>query len=349
MSSGVNALTYYKNKLSVDQGGKLYKELREEVSGAGILDRSYWYYTLIMLFAVVGYFVTMLGFYFFNSPVQIIFCALLFSIFTVQLAGLVHDAGHRAIAKSTKANNIIGYFVGAIVAASFDNWVLRHNNHHAHPNEEHDSQQDVPILSFTEKRFLGKSGIERLLAKNQAYAYYPLLSLGSFAQRIGDLLYEINQGFTAKSILRLLLFSIGLFIWFPLPFLVLPLPKALLVFLAVHFLTGFYMTNVFAPNHKGMPQIKKGTKVSFIEQQIVTARNIVSNWYYDFVYVGVNYQIEHHLFPNCPRNKLHLITPYVLEICRKYDLSYTSVGVIESNKIIISELNRIAKIAQASS
>lgn len=106
------------------------------------------------------------------------------------------------------------------------------------------------------------------------------------------------------------------------------------------------MYNIFAPNHKGMPQLPKDIKISFMEHQIMTTRNIYGHWLTDFVYLGLNYQIEHHLFPNCPRNKLKLITPYVEDICRKMNLEFTRVSVLESNKIILSELNRIAKTAE---
>src|SRR5207253_9461069 len=96
-----------------------------------------------------------------------------------------------------------------------------------------------------------------------------------------------------------------------------PLAKVLVLFAVVHRTMGFYLSNVFAPNHKGMPQIAEGTEISFLEQQISTSRNITPGWLVDFVYFGLNYQIEHHLFPTCPRSKLKQITPYVLEICAR--------------------------------
>jgi delta8-fatty-acid desaturase len=58
--------------------------------------------------------------------------------------------------------------------------------------------------------------------------------------------------------------------------------------------------------------------------------------------IGLNYQIEHHLFTHCPRNKLKLLTPYVKRICKKYGLEYTDVGIVETNKIILRELNEVA-------
>src|SRR5260221_568858 len=123
------------------------------------------------------------------------------------------------------------------------------------------------------------------------------------------------------------------------------LAKALLVFFIVHTATGFYVSNIFAPNHKGMPQLGKHVKISFLEHQIMTSRNIYGHWLTDYVFMGLNYQIEHHLFPNTPRNKFKKITPYVMEICRRRKLEFIQTGIIESNKIILSELRRIAASA----
>ncbi|MGD9891196.1 MAG: fatty acid desaturase, partial [Dehalococcoidia bacterium] len=72
-------------------------------------------------------------------------------------------------------------------------------------------------------------------------------------------------------------------------------------------------------------------------------RNITPGRFVDFMYFGLNYQIEHHLFPTCPRNKLKLITPYVKEICARTGLEYTQADIITSNRIILGELNSVAR------
>lgn len=56
--------------------------------------------------------------------------------------------------------------------------------------------------------------------------------------------------------------------------------------------------------------------------------------------MGLNFQIEHHLFPNCPRNKLNLIAPYIQEICKKHRLDYLQMGPVESGKFILLELKK---------
>ena len=125
---------------------------------------------------------------------------------------------------------------------------------------------------------------------------------------------------------------------------VFPVWKALLFLVLTNNLGSLYLTNIFAPNHKGMPQLGRGVRFSFLEQQIVTARNIYGHWLTDFVYLGLNYQIEHHLFPDCPRNKLRFVTPYVVSLCRKYRLPYTQFTILESNSQILKELKNNSSI-----
>jgi fatty acid desaturase len=80
---------------------------------------------------------------------------------------------------------------------------------------------------------------------------------------------------------------------------------AVMFALVDHVLTGLYMATIFAPNHKGMPLASDSRVASeFLREQVLTARNIRGNRFVDLVYGGLNYQIEHHLYPRMPRNNL---------------------------------------------
>lgn len=334
----------FSRKTHIDKlaGTKAYIQLRERVTKAGILDRAYGYYITITLVSLVGF--SLSAILIFRTPVSplLLLWCLLFAFFSVQIAGLIHDAGHRAIAKSTIINDLLGIFFGAIIVVGYNAWTEIHNKHHAHPNtEEEDPDLELPLHGFTNDYFQKQKGLWKYLRKYQAFTFYPLRSLVSFSIRFRNLGYV--RGKKLQNIWWvLILWILGLFAWFVLPFLIFPLSKALFVLFFVQFVGGLYTSNIFAPNHKGMPQLKKGTQISFLEQQILTSRNIRGGVVTDFIYMGLNYQIEHHLFPNCPRNKLKKITPYVLEVCRKLQLEYTQVNFLESNKIILSTLQSVA-------
>ena len=80
-------------------------------------------------------------------------------------------------------------------------------------------------------------------------------------------------------------------------------------------LFGVYMGASFAPNHKGMPQIAAGVKVDFLRRQVLTSRNIGGGVFMDHFMSGLNYQIEHHLFPSMARPKLARTAKLVREFC----------------------------------
>ncbi len=78
-------------------------------------------------------------------------------------------------------------------------------------------------------------------------------------------------------------------------------PGKALAFIAVHQgLFGVYLGSVFAPNHKGMPMIEDGTRLDFLRRQVLTSRNVRGGVLVDVFMGGLNYQIEHHLFPSMP-------------------------------------------------
>jgi fatty acid desaturase len=329
-------------KMSLFDGSKAYADLREKVMKKGILDRSYGYYAVLITFVIGGFLLSGYNLYIQTQPAVLIVWGVLFSFFGVQIGGLLHDAGHRTIFKSSKYNDYVGYIFGALIAMAYSGWKTKHNMHHAHPNQE-DEDPDVEIpFSFTDDRYKGRGGLVGFIRKYQAYLYYPFGTLGWFTLRNNGITHFRNN-FKPSMIPEIIFFVLALFVWFVLPFFIFPLSKAILLFVFVNTVTGFYLFNIFAPNHKGMPQLGKGVRISFIEQQVLTSRNIKGHWLTDFIYMGLNYQIEHHLFPSTPRNKLNQITPFVLEFCKKRKLEYTSVGVIESNKIILSELQKVSK------
>lgn len=332
-------------KMSVIDGTKTYAELRQKVAKEGIFERAYGFYSFLTLFVFSGFFLSIYFIFITTSKPLLIIWGVLFSFFAVQMAGLLHDAGHRAIFKTTRANDFVGNIFGSFLAEGYTFWKVKHNMHHAHPNED-DEDPDValPILSFTKEAYRAKTGIAKILCKYQVYLYYPIGLLLFISPRLGTIKYFLKV-YKPKMLPEIVIFSISLFAWFFLQFFIFDLSKALLLFIVTNTTIGFYLLNVFAPNHKGMPYLEKGVKLSFLEQQIITSRNIKGHWLTDFVYMGLNYQIEHHLFPNTPRNKLKHITPFVLELCRKKKLEYTEVSVIETNKIILSELHQVAATA----
>jgi fatty acid desaturase len=322
----------------------LYARLRAEVVAAGILERDYRYYTILLGGLALALAVSL--FYLIRLPVSLplVAWAVGFALLAVQLCGIVHDAGHRAVFRSTALNDLLGGTAAGLLAMGFRSWRTQHNAHHAHTNVEgHDPDLDIPLHAFTQRQFRRQTGLWLAVRRHQVLVFFPLRALVVFSRRLAELGYVRRQRLSPRLLAGLALWATGIAVWFVVPFLVFPLAKALLLFAVVHPVMGIYLSNVFAPNHKGMPQIPAGTEISFLEHQIRTSRNITPSWWVDFVYFGLNYQIEHHLFPTCPRNKLKLITPHVRAICAQTSLEYTQTGFVTANRVILGQLNAIAR------
>jgi fatty acid desaturase len=93
---------------------------------------------------------------------------------------------------------------------------------------------------------------------------------------------------------------------------------------------GVLLGGSFAPNHKGMPLVPKNAKVDFLRRQVLMSRNIRGGPVTDFFMGGLNYQIEHHLFPSMPRPNLRKVQPMVRAFCAEHRINYTETSLLGS-------------------
>ncbi|HEY2695662.1 MAG TPA: fatty acid desaturase, partial [Pseudonocardiaceae bacterium] len=106
-------------------------------------------------------------------------------------------------------------------------------------------------------------------------------------------------------------------------------------------LWGVYMGCSFAPNHKGMPVISAGDKLDFLRKQVLTSRNIRGNWLTDFALGGLNYQIEHHLFPSMPRANLRHAQAHVRAFCVDRGIPYHQTSAFGSYGQVLRHLHSV--------
>ena len=86
---------------------------------------------------------------------------------------------------------------------------------------------------------------------------------------------------------------------------------------------GIYLGCTFAPNHKGMPVLPPDVRIDFLRRQVLMSRNIISNRLTTFAMGGLNYQIEHHLFPSMPRPNLRRAQRLIKPFCIENSVTYT--------------------------
>jgi fatty acid desaturase len=124
-------------------------------------------------------------------------------------------------------------------------------------------------------------------------------------------------------------------------FLVLSPVQAVAFLLLQQGVFGIYLGCSFAPNHKGMTTFGEDDKVDFLRRQVVTSRNIRGSWFTDFALGGLNYQIEHHLFPSMPRPSLRHAQEPVRAFCEQHGIAYHETGLVDSYVQVLRHLNTV--------
>jgi len=143
----------------------------------------------------------------------------------------------------------------------------------------------------------------------------------------------------ALEIVLLLVRNIG---YIAIVFSVLPLGMAF-AFIGIQMAVfGVYMGASFAPNHKGMPQIPADARIDFLRRQVTTSRNIHGAGSTTLM-GGLNYQIEHHLFPNMPRPSLPRAQQLVLKYCQDHHIDYTETSFFGSYAAALRHLHELGQ------
>jgi fatty acid desaturase len=121
-------------------------------------------------------------------------------------------------------------------------------------------------------------------------------------------------------------------------------PLQAVVFMAVQQgVFGFYMGCSFAPNHKGMPILSPGQEPDFLRRQVLTSRNVRGGRLVDFALGGLNYQIEHHLFPGMPRPSLRRAQVLVRQFCLERGITYTETSLAASYGMSLRHLHAVRR------
>jgi fatty acid desaturase len=95
-----------------------------------------------------------------------------------------------------------------------------------------------------------------------------------------------------------------------------------------------------------MPQLPHESKVDFLRRQVLTSRNIRGGTVMDTFMGGLNYQVEHHLFPNMARPNLRKAQEITKEYCQTHNILYTETSLMESYGIVIAYLNKVGLAAR---
>ncbi len=282
-----------------------------------------------------------------NSWFQLLIAAA-FGILFTQVAFVAHEAAHKQIFSSGPANERLARILGnGIVGMSVSWWSTKHTRHHANPNRVgRDPDIDVDTISFLQEDAAKARGPLRWITARQGWLFFPLLTLEGLNLHRIAIQHVFSRGKVERRGLEIALLAIRFAAILVPVFVFLPLGMAF-AFMGVQLAVfGVYMGASFAPNHKGMPVIAHDAKLDFFTKQVRTSRNIRGGWWATWLMGGLNYQIEHHLFPNMARPHLAKAREIVREYCTSLDVPYTETSLGRSYAIVIRYLNEVGLAAR---
>ncbi len=275
-----------------------------------------------------------------NTAIVLADAAFLGFAFT-QVAMFGHDVGHRQAFRGSRTNYVARFICGNfLLGVSHSWWNTKHNQHHATPNHlEKDPDVRFPIVVFSASQIASRGRALRPLIAFQAFVFpllFPFQALNMRFTSVGHLL----SGVASKPILQGIVMA-GHFALYGALLVNLGSWQIALAFFAIHHAAfGLYNSSVFASNHKGMPVIEGDARPDFLREQVITARNVHGQPLTDFLYGGLNYQIEHHLFPTMPRKNLRRAQVIVRAFCEQRGIPYHATGLFASYREGFLHLHR---------
>jgi fatty acid desaturase len=322
--------------------GSDFSELQRRINAAGLLRRRPAYYAVRLGVVALALIAGWSAFFLVGASWWTLAVAAFLAAVFAQVALVAHDLAHRQVFRTNKPSARAGLIAGNLaIGMSYGYWMDKHTKHHANPNHD-DLDPDVGpgVLVWSREAARGKG----FLTRYQAYFFFPLLTLLGLSLK-RDSVRALRDGTVKRR--RLEAATLGAhFVFYVAALLLVLNPLQALAFFVVHqALFGIYLGLTFAPNHKGMPH-PDGTE-DYLRKQVLTSRNVRGGWLVDTALGGLNYQIEHHLFPAMPTPNLPKAQPIVQAYCAEIGVPYEMTSLTDSYAQALRHLHDVGSDLRA--
>lgn len=292
-----------------------YKELQQDVKyyfsrkGESVKANSaMWARVAFMLCGLVSVYLVILS-GILSKPSSLLCCFLLGFFVAGTGCNVAHDALHGTLSKKKWVNQCFGFSMDLLGSNSYL-WKINHNNHHRFTNIaglDGDIRENA-LIRFSPLHPDKKAYRFQLLSLFFVYGSFLLLTVYSF-----NFIHMFRRKpqpnmparHPAKEIIRLVIFkSLYVFVWIIIPLGLMPVTAGefILGYLCMNFTAGYLLAFNFMAPHNFEETLYKGMHndqpESWAAHQLHTTANFrTRNKLLQFFIGGLNYQIEHHLFP----------------------------------------------------
>eukprot|EP00050_Salpingoeca_kvevrii_P005693 m.285149 g.285149 ORF g.285149 m.285149 type:complete len:384 (+) comp11309_c0_seq1:192-1343(+) len=301
-----------------------FRQLRQKLEEEGWFEQSMFSELIrlipVILMVIVGTLVS------YSHPLSAIF---LIGLGMQQAGWLGHDMTHAR--NSVYSDTCLGYVSGWINGFSRAWWSDKHNTHHVLTNhKEHDP--DIQMQPFLFLWAPSKS-VDHHLRKYQHYYFLPLYSFLYVSWRSQSFLWELKR----RNFRILLTTILPSYVWLAC------LPVAVSV--GSILFGGLLVALVVTLSHESEEMFEE-REPSYVTCQYTGTRDIVCpDPFTEYLFGGMQYQLEHHLFPTMPRYKYPALVPIVRKFGEDNNLEYKADGLFKMFKDHHATLRRNALAA----
>ncbi|HEY1815482.1 MAG TPA: acyl-CoA desaturase [Kofleriaceae bacterium] len=301
--------------------GNLRAELRE----AGVFEtrelRS-WAKVLFLAAALAGCMVGLVHSSRLGAPLWILAAA----VCCTALAMLGHEGSHRSFSKSPARNALLVYLAFPLFTGLGGlYWRDKHDRrHHAHPNVE-GLDPDIKPFPFSSSRgdheacTPGERWFQRVF---QRWLFWPMTTLMAIGMRRSSVLFLARHARKRDrswwiEVVCMTTHYVG---WLVIPSIIWGPLATIVVYLAIWGVVSMYLALIFAPAHMGLPIV--GTPNHEWQHQLATTRDLQLPRVISFFFIGLDYQVEHHLFPRISHWNLPLAARITRDWCERHGLTH---------------------------
>ncbi|MEL6345176.1 MAG: fatty acid desaturase [Myxococcota bacterium] len=239
-----------------------------------------------------------------------------------------HESAHNAACGTHQQNVLMTRLAFPLMSGLSERfWRYKHNRiHHKHTNVVGlDRDLEMYPMALGHHYYLISNPIfQRFQRSVQGLALWPLASLLSFGMRTKSIVHLIRELRSAEvsrnTWIDVALMAIHYTLWLIVPMLFFSPINVLLTYLYVWMVVGLLLTAIFIAGHTGMPLVKEHNNPWLL--QMFTSRNVKTGWWGAHLFVGLDNQIEHHLFPNISHKKMDVAASIVRRFAEERGLPY---------------------------
>ena len=322
----------------------LYLELQRELAQQGYFRPARAAYAVRTGLIVAGYAAAYAALMTISSVPVVLVAIVTLGVLNTSLPYVGHDAGHGAVTRSRAVVDLLGHAGFTVLnGQSWAWWLHSHDNHHDFVNEW---RRDLAmkyslVIADHPAAVAARTGWTRTLARVQALYLAFLFPLYHFAMVIDGWKWMLRHPRACRG--DILAYPLFLTLWFVIPFACVGWKLALVYYFSTKLIGSSLIATTFDVHHIGRRVIEDDDTLGAF-RQIVEGTRTMNTWRcFDFYYHGLNFHIEHHLFPNVPCWRYRRMSELVRAFCARNGLRYRQWGFWQAQREAFGYLHQLGR------